>query len=518
MQRREHEEHAEAVAPGSREGSGAGQDVVVVGAGVAGTSVFLHLVRALSRAGAGAPLRVRSVHLVDPHPVGWGLAFGDRDPLLLCNSAAEVNSLLAEEPADFVHHLREQGWTGEPRDCVPRARMAEYCQDRLAQARKEATALGVEVRHVRARAEEIGTHPGGRRRVRLSTGAELAADAVVVCTGVHRPRVPDGFVGLTGHPRYLDSPYPAGRLRRELPPGSRVLVLGTRQSAVDAALVLCRDGHRAVMTSPSGLLPSVRVSLGAPARDLPPLDRIARLDPDDPLLQDKIQRCTVEAVRLLSRRPLRRQTSAAPDPVQRLREETALVDAGVSAWPGVVVAVLEAVIALSAALPAPRREALMERFAWFVSRYATAMTVVNARRLLAHFATGALRLAHPYPVAVAFEDGAWQVRWRGAESEPERFDHVVNGTGFHPPVLHRSRDGATLYLTGPQGDTGVVDHLEADLRVRRGPGAPPERVWVAGVGTHVRIPFANHLRNVVRQARQVAEDVAGVRPEAVRGA
>ncbi|MEU4211869.1 FAD/NAD(P)-binding protein [Streptomyces sp. NPDC026206] len=492
-----------------------GRDVVIVGAGVAGTSVFVHLIRALSPDGGPPP--VRSVRLVDPRPAGWGLAFGDGDPLLLCNSAAEINSLLADDHADFVNHLRKHGRQGGPQDCVPRARVAEYCREHYTQAHAVATALGIDVRQVPATAETVGTRPDGRHRVRLSTGAELDADAVVVCTGVHRPRVPDGFAGLTDHPRYLDSPYPADRLRRELRPRSRVLVLGTRQSAIDAALLLCRDGHRAVMTSPSGRLPSVRTSLGAPVRDFPPVERITRLDPADPFLEEKVLRCAVEAVRLLSRRPLRRQTSVAADPVQRLREETALVDAGACFWPGVVVALIEAVIALGAGLPAPRRQALMEHFAWFTGRYATAMTVVNARKLLVHFATGALRPAHPYPAAVTFGDDAWRVRWPRAAGAPERFDHVVNGTGFHQPVLHWSRDGRTLHLDGPGDGATAVDHLEDDLRVRRRPGAPPERIWVAGVGTHVRIPFSNHLRNVVRQARRVAEEVAGRRPEGTGG-
>ncbi len=494
-----------------------GQDVVIVGAGVAGTSVFVHLVRALSRRAAEPARTVRSILVVDPRPVGWGLAFGDGDPLLLCNSAAEVNSLLADDHADFVGYLREHGWSGTAQDCVPRARMAAYCRDRHAEARAAAKALGIEVREVRADAESVGARTGGRHRVRLGTGQELAADAVVICTGVRRPRVPEGFAGLTAHPRYLDSPYPSDRLRTELRPHSRVLVLGTRQSAIDAALLLCRDGHRAVMTSPSGRLPSVRLSLGAPPRDLPPVERIARLDPADPCLEEKVLRAAVEAVRLLSRRPLRRQTSTAPDPVQRLREETALVDAGVCHWPGVVVPLLEAAITLGPTLPAARRHALMERFSWFTGYYATAMTVVNARRLLAHFATGALRLAHPYPHAVAFDSDAWRVEWPGPAGVPDRFDHVVNGTGFHQPALHWSPDGETLQLTRAVDGAGAVDHLEADLRVRRRPGAPPERVWVAGVGTHVRIPFSNHLRNVARQARQVAEEIAGRRPEGTAG-
>ncbi|MEU1778241.1 FAD/NAD(P)-binding protein [Streptomyces abikoensis] len=481
----------------------AARDVVIVGAGVAGTSVFLCLVRALSRENAG---RMRSIRIVDPNPVGWGLAFGDTDPLLLCNSAAEVNSLLADEPADFVAYLRQHGWTGEPRDCVPRVRMAEYCRDRFEEAREAAEALGVEVAHVPAVVDSIAAGT-----VRLSTGQELYADAVVVCTGVHRPRVPDGFAAFTGHPRYSPAPYPAARLRDpELgpPPGAEVLVLGSRQSAIDASLLLCREGHRVTMASPSGVLPAVRVSLGAPVGDFPSLEGLARLDPDDPLLEEKVRRAVVEAVRSLDPTPLRLQSSSAGDPVARLREETALVEAGACAWPGAVMAALEAVIELGARLPAERRAALLERHGWFVARYATAMTVVNARRLLTHIDSGALRLAGGYPDAVAFEAGAWRVEWPGGGG-PERFGHVVNATGFDQPRLYWSEDGTALHPAEPPRHSGTVDFLADDLRVRRSPGARPERVWVVGVGTHVRFPFSNHLRQVVRQARRVAGEVSG---------
>ncbi|MEX2980489.1 hypothetical protein [Streptomyces sp. C36] len=115
---------------------------------------------------------------------------------------------------------------------------------------------------------------------------------------------------------------------------------------------------------------------------------------------------------------------------------------------------------------------------------------------------------------MSVDDGGWRV-WRPGGEEAERFDHVVNGTGFQQPALHRSPDGASLFLSG---GARAVDRLDADLRVRPHPGAPPEPVWLAGVGTHVRIPFANHLRNVVRQAHLVAEAITGAGSEAITGA
>ncbi|MEU3751427.1 FAD/NAD(P)-binding protein [Streptomyces olivoreticuli] len=492
-----------------RPGHGAGRDVVVIGAGVAGTSVVLHLVRALldsERPGPGES-PVRSVRLVDPHPAGWGLAFGDTDPMLLCNTAVEINSLLADRPGDFVDYLRQRGWTGGEKDCVARARMAEYGHDRYVWARERAAAHGVAVHQVRGTAESV--HVGdadGAQWVRLADGRELRADEVVVCTGVHRPRIPDGFAAFEGHPHYLDSPYPADRIRG-LPPDSRVLVLGSRLSAVDAALLLCRDGHRTTLTSPSGLLPPARVSLSMARRDFPPLERISLLDPDGPLLEERLTRCVVESIRLLDRRPLRLQTSRAADPVRRLREETALVEEGACSWAEVMVPLIETVIALAPSLRPARRRALMARFSWFTGRYATAMTVVNARRLLACFESGALRMADSYPSGVSFAEGAWRVE--RPDGQVDRFDYVVNATGYHPPALHWDREGSALHLGDPPARATAVDRLEGDLRVRRAGGAAPERIWVVGVGTHVRIPFANHLRNVVRQARQVARELSG---------
>jgi uncharacterized NAD(P)/FAD-binding protein YdhS len=479
------------------------RDVLIVGAGVAGTSVFLHLVDALS---ATPGHRVRSVRVVDPNPVGRGLAFGDDDPLLLCNTATAVNSLRADRPEDFTRYLRDRGLQGRAEDCVPRSWMARYCHDRFTEAAARAAAAGIATVRVPGTVLSVAVDPAGQR-LRLSEGAELTADEVVLATGVQLPRVPRHFAPHTGHPRYLDSPYPAVRLRERLGRGQRVLVLGSHQSAVDAALLLCRDGHRTTMTSPSGQLPAVRVSLGAPEREFPSLDRLARLDPDDPLLARRAMRCVVEAVRLLGPRPLREQVSRAEDPVRRLAEETALVEAGVCRWPGVMVPVIEAVIALAAGLPEPRRQALLQPFDWFTGRYVTALTVVNARRLLAHFSSGALRLARAYPRSVRFEDGVWRVEWPGAA--PAEFDAVVNATGFHPPQLHWNQDRSALLLSRAEPGA-AVDHLEADLRIRRAPGAPPERVWVAGVGTGMRIPFANHLRNVTRQAAQVAGQITGL--------
>ncbi|MFE9679508.1 FAD/NAD(P)-binding protein [Streptomyces sp. NPDC006259] len=483
----------------------------MIGCGAVGTSVFLHLVDPAARPHPVPPSRpragrIRSVTLVDPNPVGWGLAFGDGDPLLMCNSAVNLNSLLAHHPADFFEHLREHGWQGRPDDCVPRAWMAAYSHQRYTRARRSATTRGIQVQHLRATARTV-TAQHDAYHVHLDDGQEITATHVVICPGVHRPRTPDAFPPHQHHPAYLDSPYPTARLRGHLTGPARVLVLGTHQSAIDAALLLCRDGHHTTLTSPSGRLPAVRTALTAPTRPHPPLQRITRLDPADPHLADKITRHVIEAIRLIDPRPLRHQTSAATDPAQRLREEIALAERGACGWAEICTPLIEAVIALAPALPPAHRDALMTRSGWFISRYATATTLINARRLLTHINAGALHVADSYPTTASFTGGSWRVQRPGRA--PEHFDHVINATGFHPPHLAWEPGNNTWYLNPSPvpPSTAPVENLEADLRLRPRPAAPPERIWVVGVATHIRIPFANHLRNAVRQAGQVTDQI-----------
>ncbi|MEU9982187.1 FAD/NAD(P)-binding protein [Streptomyces sp. NPDC050856] len=475
---------------------GRGRRVVVIGGGVAGTSLVVQLMASRDAAGA-----IASVDVVEPRAVGWGLAFGDDDPLLMCNSAVNVNSLRADRPDDFAMYLRECGWTGRAGDVVPRGELARYCERRFRAARRQAARWGIPVRHVRGVVTSVRVREEGYRVV-LRDGTEVAASDVVVCVGVHRARVPDGFAAYTDHPRYVASPYPSRRLRGHVPADSRVLVLGTRQSAIDAALLLCGEGHQVTMASRSGRLPAVREALREPPAALPSLQRLVRLDPTDPLLAQRLTRLAVEAIRLLDTRPLRRQTSPAGDSVERLRQETTLAESGACAWAEISVALIEAVIELFPTVRPERRGELLERFAWFIDRYLTAMTTVNARRLLRHLSTGALRVSPAYPRDIQVESDGWHLRWPSGARES--FDVVVNATGFELPWLYWDGERQALLLDRPSPDARVVDRLDDELRLTLRPARPPERIWVAGVATHVRVPFSNHLRNVVRQAGWVA--------------
>ncbi|ATL26070.1 FAD/NAD(P)-binding protein [Streptomyces formicae] len=468
-------------------------DLLIIGAGATGVSVFVNAVRTA---------RHRSIRIVDPRDVGRGIAFGEYHPDLLTNSSCEANSLVPDEPYDFVDYLCDRGLSRAPHDVVERRLLGEYVAHRFEEYSVLAAARGVRVERIRARARSIGKRTGGYR-VALSDGTEVRASDVVVAAGLEKPRIPELMRAHQDDPTFLASPFPADRLARRVPPGSRVLVLGSRQSAVDAALLLCGDGSRVTMASPSGQLPAVRTATPLLPASVTASQGIASLDSADPRLVRKLTRIMVESVRQCDARPLREQMTGATDPVQRLRAETALAESGACAWQDVAVGVSAELAAWIPTLPPPARAKVLKAFHTVGRRYATALILPNARKLLGHIDRGALRLARDYPVRVRRRGPVWSVEW--PDGDVSTVDRVVSACGYEPPVLWHDTTDDSIHLEHAPRHALPVDRLGADLRIRTSAQAPPENIWVVGAATHVRVLFfATLLYIAAHQAKDVA--------------
>ncbi|MEU7581660.1 FAD/NAD(P)-binding protein [Streptomyces sp. NPDC041068] len=468
-------------------------DLLIIGAGATGVSAFVNAVRTA---------RHRSIRIVDPRDVGRGMAFGESHPDLLTNSSCEANSLVPDEPYDFVDYLRGRGLSCAPHDVVPRGLLGEYVAQRFEEYSALAVARGIQVERTRARARCVGKGTGGYR-VELSDGTAVRASDVVVAAGLEKPRVPELMRAHQDDPAFLPSPFPADRLSRRVPPGSRVLVLGSRQSAVDAALLLCGDGSRVTMASPSGQLPAVRTATPLLPASVTAAKGIASLDPSDPRLASKLTRIIVESVRQRDARPLREQITGATDPVHRLRAEIALAESGACAWQDVAVGVSAELAAWLPTLPPPARSSVLRAFHTVGRRYATALILPNARKLLGHIDRGALCLARDYPVRVRRCGPVWSVQWPDGDSST--VDRVVSACGYEPPALWHDPTDDSIHLEHAPLHALPVDRLAADLRIRTSEEAPPENIWVVGAATHVRVLFfATLLYIAAHQAKDVA--------------
>jgi hypothetical protein len=470
-----------------------GQRVVILGGGATGVSAFVQLIRFVR---ANRFARVDAVTLIDVNDPGFGPAFGGAHVNALCNTPSGDTSLLPDKPDDFCEYLRGRGWPHDRDAFVPRFQVAQYARSRFLEHVRLAAALGITTRHVRDRARRVGIGPDGGYVVELASGAVEPASEVLVCTGLGAPVVPQLMAPHLGRPAFFPSPYPAGELLAALPPRGDVLVLGTRLSAVETALLLTDSGHRTVMSSPSGQLPAVRTrlartpcsaTLAAQFRQLP-------WDAPDRVTDRQIARILIRAARQVSPLPMRRQLIDDTDPHRRLRIETALAEAGANPWQELIAGVIDGLNDWMPLVDPEYAARFMARHRLLISRYVSAIPLVSARRLLTAVDDGRLRV-RDYPTSIIAVSGGWLVR-RGATTR--RFAAVVAATGHHRLGMYV--DGHALHLGGTD-DAGSL-RPTADLRVVIRPPRV-ERIWLLGPSTHARNPITNYLNAAARQAETV---------------
>ncbi|WP_037603361.1 FAD/NAD(P)-binding protein [Streptacidiphilus rugosus] len=480
---------------------------LIIGGGATAVSALTQLVRVPS---------VTSITTIDPRPAGLGHAFGVTDPQLLCNTSVDVTSLDPDGPSGLLRYLTERGWPVGPDDFVPRYLVGHYCREVYLRSRRDAERRGIAVDHRSARATAIRsriTGPGPDDReytVELDDGSRVTGTEVLVCLGLDRPRVPELVREHLGRPSLLAQPYPADRLR-SLPGDGRALVLGSKLSAVDAALVLCRRGVETVMASPSGRLPAVRTRLRRPER--PFLDRRGwrRASPGSPHLDLGLTRLLVSAIRKAGGRlPLREQTSDALSARQRLDDELALAAAGRVPWQDVVAEVIDAVNEWTAPWDASLRAEVLGRYREVMSRYISSIPQRNARLLDEHMAAGRLRLAPGFPLEVRPEGAGWRVEWPDGRSE--RFTHLVCATGFQPPQVDLAGPGRYRIGAPVHGDT--APEITEDLRLRDAHRGGTERIWLLGAAAHQRTAIVNYLNAAAKHAKRVAAEIAAETPRA----
>lgn len=242
-------------------GVSAPRRVVIVGGGAAGTLVALHLaVRGAGRPGSA----IGEVVVVEPaERLGEGIAYGTRSPSHLLNVRADGMSAFPDRPTHFTDWARGTGLGVTGAEFLPRMLYAPYLRGSLADAVADGRPA---VGHLRDRAiglrvaspEPQVAKPGqpAPMWVRLSDGAEVPADEVVLATG--NALAPLSW--LAPSPRVIRDPWAPGALA-EIAADASVAIVGTGLSAVDVVLSLRDRGHagEVTMVSSHGLLPEPHV-------------------------------------------------------------------------------------------------------------------------------------------------------------------------------------------------------------------------------------------------------------------
>jgi uncharacterized NAD(P)/FAD-binding protein YdhS len=462
--------------------------LAIVGSGASGVAAFVAAVR------YGV---AQSIDLVDPIGIAGGVAFSARHDALLCNTSVETMSIFDDEHDDFLAYLRSIGVSATRNTFAPRAHVSRYLTARYEQFAALARAAGTEHRFVKAAAVRVERATSGGYRVSLDDGAILEATDVLLCVGHGAPQVPAQVEPHRGASRLFESLYPEQRVLAALRPRSRVLVLGSRLSAVDSALLLCEAGHTVEMASPSGRLPAVRTATPRACPVEVDACSLARIDLNAPAFAWRLLRVIARSARAVSARPLPEQVVRLREPLERMRREAELARRGVIDWQRILVGYMDAgQTRLRGEAIALQRRALAE-CARVVGRYLFACPVENADKLLGYAREQRLTVRADTPARL--QPGVrWRVSWH--DGTHEDFDAIVCATGFRPAPIAASATAVHLGHAAPGGTSLSVG---ADLRVRFEGADEAERIWTVGLASQPGEPIVNAVYQAVRQAHDI---------------
>jgi uncharacterized NAD(P)/FAD-binding protein YdhS len=249
----------------------ASPNILIVGAGLAGTATAIRLLRF-----ARSPLEVILLERRADYRSAGVAYHRDGNPWdHVFNVQAGRMSAFREDVLDFVHWANAEadrsGWPTPWSDFefaeqgpAPRRIFQDYLADRLEQARQEACS-GVTLVEadgeavdldVRAEAVEVTVRryaPHGQEPESGTEAEILSVNEVILATGLEL-REPAFASGVLDHASFVRDPYSAAGIRTltTIAPETTVAIVGSVLSAYDSASLLLRQGHTGAIHLISG--------------------------------------------------------------------------------------------------------------------------------------------------------------------------------------------------------------------------------------------------------------------------
>lgn len=341
---------------------------------------------------------------------------------------------------------------------------------------------------------------------------KILVSDIILCTGYASPVIPDLLKPYSGCDRFICSPYPENEMLSRLPKDSRVLIVGSKLSAIDAAIILCRERHRVTMISSSGELPVVRARIKIKEYhiDSESLRSIFCMlqnnrEMDEQILIRQYLRYFLRIIANMSSVPLRRQFSRPLVIVERLREDIAIAERGNCCWQDGNFRWIEAANAMFLQNPDYFRYGLTKGFRHYLGRYLTPVALPNAKKILSHIEGKTLSVEKGV-ITTVFKDmetDAWKVSINGA---CRYFDAIVCAAGFHHPEPVFGDTGSIMLNSDGQG--GLPVKIDSDYSVLLADGAQKESIWFTGAVLRKRIFATDAVFLITAQSKIIIDNLS----------
>jgi uncharacterized NAD(P)/FAD-binding protein YdhS len=413
------------------------KNITIIGGGACGVAAFLELF--VQIASQGLIDQVSITIIEKEKPIGFGLAFGTDQPGHLLNTQADLMGLFASEPNHFAHWLKQNG--GKNRDDVKgkgdedsvyttRKLYGEYISAHYQEYLQKSKSIGLQVEVIEGEVLDIKS-TNELYTLTYSSG-QHQADYVILALGTPKPC---NYVSLRKHAAYIDFPYPADKILKNVKSNDRVGVLGSSLSAIDTIMTLVDNGHQGeiILFSPDGLLPRVQpvecktIHRGILTTEA--LHKIQRETFKRPSIKDVFRKFMWEAEAVEGQKiDWKSQNRIGKDAASLLKDDLEIAHSGGDTLINLAYSLRHDTETIWNWLCESEKNKFKKWLGphWAVIRHG--MPIPNAERLLALFQENRLKVV-PFIKDVAFEDNESQFRIEITGSEDYRVDKLINATG-----------------------------------------------------------------------------------------
>ncbi|KAE8155352.1 hypothetical protein BDV25DRAFT_135100 [Aspergillus avenaceus] len=394
-------------------------DLIVVGGGVSGAAILLHLIERVKHGKS-----LKKVTFVQKNDIAQpGItSFPDH----MESIASTYADTIGLQPSNLSHYVR---W----RKDVEKSSMlscqgySEYVQAMWTKALDDARRVGLDVSIIHKVINDLDRQSDGTFFLSLNNDTKLTAQYVVLALGNFTAVVNTHLLNLPG---FIPRPWPKSQLEYIIKDSS-VLIVGSGLSAVDTAIRLSQSGHQGPITlmSRSGCLPKVQ---GKPIPfsrryALHVLARRVEENPDESLLQ--ITSGLMEEISHVTNGDWSWLQSQGP-PIKQLQHDIRKAQTGETGWQGVLQATAPVIERYWRCLSTKSQELFMEQFFGPWNRYCHGMPVTTAEKALELMEKSQLRVVQ----------GDW-VQWDGifkAQTSVGLLEvsHVIEATGQECRIDH----------------------------------------------------------------------------------
>lgn len=420
------------------------ETISIIGGGASGVITLIALIRRFKN----SALKGLRLLIFEPGTLGAGLAYGVDEPSFLTNTP--VRAIYAVED-DHLHFFK---WLNESKavllekypelaqfdenSFLPRSLVALYLRETLEQELKKAE-KPIIVQQIKEWVVDLKYDTNQKIFLIKTRNNQYPSQSVVLATG-YSNGLAETYSALQGLPNYYPSPYLYYEQLLKIPRDKRILIIGTRLTAIDTA-VLLQNHADVTMASRTGLLPSVRSELRiSPAKHLTPEYQKAFFKKYKKKLNFELIKKEIEKeLLLLYGCEIRlEEIKEHEDPIYQLRKDLFFTEKNFNIWENSILSFIDFIGIAWPDLNARDKKKLLHSYRGLLQRFFAAFPYQKAKKLYELFKLGNLKILSGLK-DIKYKDGQYVAKFSNGKEFYQNFDYVINATSADKK-LNRSED------------------------------------------------------------------------------